>query len=311
MHSEPSRGDVKEGRCCSNRRSTTGSIGGPTTGFGQHGSWQLDFEAARCYQQFLVPVLLQPWGARLVERAMLSPSSRVLDLACGTGVIARLAAKKIGAGGQVVGVDLNPAMLSVAETLGSVSGAPIHWRWANAEELPLSDLLFDAVVCHQGFQFFPDRTKAAMEMARVLRVGGRLALNVWCGLNRNPLASALVAALQKEGLPECSKTMRQPFSMRYQSEITASIERAGLRIVIAEESKLWIFALDATEFLYGYLRAMPFSKKIPAPKVEALVRDVICTLRPYIRRRALRVPSQARTVVAVRSGAYVPRPRDN
>ena len=291
---------MKEGKVFSNQRATAGSIEVPTTRFGQHRSWQLDSEAARCYQRFLVPVLFQPWGARLVERAVLSPGSRVLDLACGTGVIARLAAEKIGAEGQIVGVDVNPAMLSVAETLGPVSGAPIHWRWANAERLPLLNLSFDAVICHQGFQFFPDRTKAALEMARVLRVGGRLALNVWCGLNRNPLASALVAALQKGGLPECCKTMRQPFSMRYQSEITAPIEAAGLRILIAEESQRWIFVLDAREFLYRCLGAMPFSKKIPAAKVESLVCDVISALRPYIRRRALRVPSQARTIVAVR-----------
>jgi len=94
--------------------------------------------------------------------------------------------------------------------------------------------------------------------------------------------------------------MRQPFSMRYQSEITAPIEGAGLRILVAEVSQLWTFALDATGFLYGCLRAMPFSKKIPATKVESLVRDVISGLRPYIRRRALRVPWQARTIVAVR-----------
>lgn len=291
---------MKEGKVFSNQRATKGSFEVPTTRFGQDRSWQLDCEAARCYQRFLVPVLFQPWGTRLVEHAALSPGSRVLDLACGTGVIARLAAEKVGAGGQVMGLDLNPAMLSVAETLGPVSGAPIHWRWANAERLPLSDLSFDAVICHQGFQFFPDRMKAAMEMARVLRMGGRLTLNVWCGLSRNPLASALVAALRKGGLPECCKTMRQPFSMRYKSEITTPIEAVGLRILIAEESRLWIFAFDAAEFLYGCLRAMPFSKKIPAAKVESLVGDVISALRPYIRRRALRFPSQCRTIVAVR-----------
>jgi ubiquinone/menaquinone biosynthesis C-methylase UbiE len=248
----------------------------------------------------MVPVLFQPWAAQLVDRASLSPGSRVLDLACGTGVIARIAAEEIGTGGQVVGIDLNPAMLSVARAVGQVSGAPIRWCRGDAEELALPDLSLDAVLCHQGFQFFPDRVKAALEMARVLRTGGRLALYVWSGPDRNPLAGALVAALRNAGLPTCCRAMRRPFSVRDQREITAPIEGAGFRILIGEVSRLWITAVDAEEFLHGFLRAMPFSKEIPVQKIELLVCDAIFTLSPYIQRRALRVPSHAHTVVAVR-----------
>jgi ubiquinone/menaquinone biosynthesis C-methylase UbiE len=264
--------------------------------------WQLDFDAARCYQECLVPVLFQPWAAQLVDRATLRPGSRVLDLACGTGVVARIAAEEIGARGQVVGIDLNSAVLSVADARGQVSGAHIQWRRGDAENLPLPDLLFDAVLCHQGFQFFPDRIKAALEIARVLRAGGQLALNVWCGPTQNPLAGAVVAALRNGGLPACCRTMRRPFSVHDQSEIAAPIEGAGFRILIAEVSRLWISAVDAKSFLRSFLRAMPFYKEIPVPKVDPLVCDAISALRPYIRHRALRVPSHAYTIVAVREG---------
>src|SRR5712692_2755732 len=118
--------------------------------------WQLNLDAARCYQQFMVPVVFQPWAAKLVDRATLCPGCRVLDLACGTGVTARIAAERVGPGGEVVGVDLNAPMLSVARSLEPVPGARISWRCGDAEDLPFLDLSFDAVLCHQGFQFFPD-----------------------------------------------------------------------------------------------------------------------------------------------------------
>ena len=137
-------------------------------------------------------------------------------------------------------------MLSVARASGRASGAPIHWRLGDAEKLPLPDVSFDAVLRHQGFQFFPDRRKAALEMAKVLRAGGQLALSVWCGPNRNPLAGALVAAFRNAGLLACCRTMRRPFSVRYQGEITAPIEEAGFRILVAEVSCLWISAVDST-----------------------------------------------------------------
>ncbi len=224
--------------------------------------WRLDLDAARCYQQFLVPSMFQPWATGLVDRARLSPGCRVLDLACGTGAATRIAAERVGPGGEVVGIDLNVAMLSVARSPQPVPGARIHWQWGDAEDLPLFDLPFDAVLCHQGFQFFPDRVKAALEIARVLRQGGRLALSVWCGPDRNPLAAALIGVLQNRGHPELSRAMRWPFSVQNRREITAPIARAGFRVLTAELSRLRVCAVNATAFIHGFLRAMPFAGEI-------------------------------------------------
>jgi SAM-dependent methyltransferase len=110
---------------------------------------------------------------------------------------------------------------------------------------------FDAVICHQGFQFFPDRVKAALEIARVLRPGGRLALSVWCGPDRNPLAAALIGVLQNCGHPELSRAMRWPFSVQNRREITAPIARAGFRVLTAELSRLRVYAVNATAFIHG------------------------------------------------------------
>ena len=261
--------------------------------------WRLNPDAARYYQQFIVPMMLQPWAAKLVDRAALSPGCRVLDVACGTGVATRIAAERVGPSGEVVGVDLNAAMLSVARSLEPVPGARIRWRRGDAEDLPFPDLSFDAVLCQQGFQFFPDRVKAALEIARVLRPGGRLAVSVWCGPDWNPLAAALISVLQ-DSRPEFSQAMRWPFSVQNRREITAPIARAGFRILTAKMSHLRVYAVNATAFVHGLLRAMPFAGEILGPDMEALVRDTISALRAYVRQGELRLPSQAHTIVAVR-----------
>jgi len=265
--------------------------------------WQLDLAAARYYQQFMVPVVFQPWATKLVDRATICPGCRVLDLACGTGVTARIAAERVGPGGEIVGLDLNAPMLEVARSLKPVAGARMRWRRGDVEDLPFSDLGFDAVLCHQGFQFFPDRLNAALEIARVLRPHGRLALSVWCGPDRNPLAAALIAVLRNSGREAFSRAMRWPFSVQNRREITVPITRAGFRVLTAEMSCLRICAVEATAFIRGLLRAMPFAGEIAGPETEALARDTTSALRAYVRHGELRVPWQAHTIVAVRRPA--------
>src|SRR5260370_25850928 len=144
------------------------------------------------YERHIDPALFMPWARSLVETAALRPGERVLDVACGTGVVTRLAAKRVGAGGKVVGLDLNAGMLEVAR-----SRAPaIEWREGSATELPLPDAAFDAVLCQQGLQFFPDRPAALREMRRVLVPGRRLALSVWRSLQGSPGHRALADALE-------------------------------------------------------------------------------------------------------------------
>jgi ubiquinone/menaquinone biosynthesis C-methylase UbiE len=93
----------------------------------------------------------------LLERVGLSPGQRVLDVACGTGIVSRLAAQQLGADGEVVGVDFNQAMLDVAQKIPPVSGAPMDWRQGDAGALPCADGTFDVVLCQQGLQFFPTK----------------------------------------------------------------------------------------------------------------------------------------------------------
>jgi ubiquinone/menaquinone biosynthesis C-methylase UbiE len=128
------------------------------------------------YERWLVGPLFKPWAEATLQEIELAPADRVLDIACGTGIVARLAKERLGSTAHVVGIDLSPDMLAVARTV-----APeIDWREGDAGALPLRDgEQFDVVVCHQGLQFFPDKPAAAAQMRRALAGGGRLAVATW------------------------------------------------------------------------------------------------------------------------------------
>src|SRR5215213_7246492 len=110
-----------------------------------HEPWQLEGSAAELYERYLVPAITALWAADLVERAAPQPGERVLDIACGTGIVARMAANRMGVG-QVVGLDLNPGMLAVARSGLAGHHPPIEWQEGSALDLPFPDGSFDVVL---------------------------------------------------------------------------------------------------------------------------------------------------------------------
>jgi ubiquinone/menaquinone biosynthesis C-methylase UbiE len=151
---------------------------------------------AEVYEDFLVRWQFRPWTAVLLAEAGIRPGERILDLATGTGIVAREAAPFVGERGRVVALDINPAMMAVGQSLPEPAGASIEWLEADAAALPLPDAAFDVVLCQQGLQYFADRPAAAAEVRRVLITGGRALLVVWRSLAHNPVQEALNAAGQ-------------------------------------------------------------------------------------------------------------------
>lgn len=136
------------------------------------------------YERFLVEPLFRPFAEELLNRVRVAENDRLLDVACGTGIVARLARQVVGGRGRIVGVDASPAMLAQARAV-----APsIDWREGDAARLPVGDdEAFDVLTCHQGLQFFADRPAAIREMRRVLVPGGRLAVATWLPVGDIPL----------------------------------------------------------------------------------------------------------------------------
>jgi SAM-dependent methyltransferase len=187
-------------------------------------SGQVSASAAEIYEEFYLPALFLEWAPRLAEAACVRTGQRVLDVACGTGVLARALADRVGPRGAVVGLDINAGMLEVARrrTPG------IEWRQGAAEALPFADSSFDAVVSQFGLMFFRDRAVAIREMMRVLRPGGRLAVAVWDSLDRTPGYAAFVALLERLFGKETAEALRSPFVLGDPYALRALFQEAGV-----------------------------------------------------------------------------------
>jgi SAM-dependent methyltransferase len=170
---------------------------------------QVTQSAADVYEAFFVPALFQEAAARTLEGCGLRPGMAALDVACGTGVLARALAGKVASAGTVTGIDLNEGMLAVAR-----EKAPgITWRNGRAEALPFANASFDAAFCQFGLMFFEDRRAALAEMARVAKPGGTLAASVWGALDQTPGYAALSALVERLFGKACGEAIRAPFSL--------------------------------------------------------------------------------------------------
>jgi ubiquinone/menaquinone biosynthesis C-methylase UbiE len=185
---------------------------------------QVTRSAADVYEEFFVPALFEEWAPRVAKAAQLSPGQKALDVACGTGVLAREAMRCVQPGGSVTGLDRNDIMLTVARRV-----APrIEWQSGRAESLPFADGSFDAVVSQFGLMFFEDRAAALREMWRVLKPGGRLAVSVWDALENSPGYADMVALLKRLFGEKVANELRAPFVLGDTTALGALFESAGI-----------------------------------------------------------------------------------
>jgi protein-L-isoaspartate O-methyltransferase len=147
----------------------------------------LDMNPMQAYEQYMLPGIMIPGVNLMLQYALPQAGERVLDIACGTGIVARTVAPLVGMQGHVTALDINPAMIAVGRGLPQAEGAAIEWREGNAMALPLPDGAYDLVLCHQGLQFFPDKLAALRQARRVLVPGGRVVVNLQQSLQHNPV----------------------------------------------------------------------------------------------------------------------------
>ncbi len=227
---------------------------------------------AETYEQFMVPTLFGPWATRLVQAADPQPGERMLDVACGTGIVARTVAPLVGEQGEVVGIDINPNMLEVARSTDRDAGLEIQWREGAAEALPFPDSEFDLVVCQFALMFFEDRNAALAEMYRVLKPGGRVALATWQGLDRHPFYRSLDEVIRRKlGMSGIGDI----FGLGDTDELRALMERAGFRNVHIEQASMPARFPEPDQFLAGEIdvdtAAIPAMQRLDPDQRQEIV----------------------------------------
>lgn len=179
---------------------------------------------AEVYDEHFVPAFFQQWAPVVARAAGVTSGERVLDVACGTGVLACAAAGVVGPSGEVVGLDVGEDMLAVARR----KPASVRWVAGRAESLPFPDASFDAVVSQFGFMFFDDRAGALREMMRVLRPGGRLAVAVCDAIDHSPGYAVLAELLHRLFGPDVADAFRAPFACGDPAQLHAYCDAVGL-----------------------------------------------------------------------------------
>jgi SAM-dependent methyltransferase len=265
----------------------------------QDEQWQLTADAAKLYHRFPGRYILGPWAPLLVDAAALATGERVLDVACGTGVVARIAAQSVGPAGRVVALDLNPAMIAVARSLPAPLGAPIEWLERSALDLRLPDASFDAVLCQQGLQFFSEKLVALREMRRVLAHGGRLALSVWVGVG--PYHGAVGEALARF----VGDTAAAKFCSSRQAPGKDELQRlavdAGFSDIKVSVSWLDLHLPRLDQFVLDHLASTPVAPMMVGTDAEAkkkISASAMEELRPYADGDGVTYPEEAHVVTA-------------
>lgn len=212
--------------------------------------------AMQAYDATLVAPLFIPWGRALVADTKIASGETVCDVACGPGSVTRLAAEAAGPDGRVIGCDISEGMLEVARLKPPLDEdcAPIEYRQAPADALPLEDGSVDVLLCQQGFQFFPDRSAAVHEMRRVLRPGGRLGIAVWTAIEGVPPFKLVADAIEAVLGSEIAERYRSgPWGFGDVAALGAVIREAGFPDVHVETRELPLIFPDGVDQVYATL----------------------------------------------------------
>lgn len=262
---------------------------------------------AQVYEDYFVPAMFSPWANILSTRADPRPGQRVIDVACGTGIVARQVAPLVGAAGRVVAVDMNPAMLTVARALHVPPGAAIQWTQGDASALAFDDAEFDLVFCQHGLPFFPDRVGALREMRRVLQPGGHAWVMVLQTLDQHPVFEALMTSVARHlGLPLSDVAI--PFALGDVEDFQALLVQVGFGVVDVRSEMTTVRFSDAPRFVplavASSAAAVPAFLRLQAPERAALIdkvrEDVKSTLQKRVQGDVVTFPMYAHLAVASR-----------
>jgi ubiquinone/menaquinone biosynthesis C-methylase UbiE len=221
-------------------------------------TFQISLQTAETYEAAFVPSLFARLAPRLVDAAGVTAGDRVLDVACGTGIVARTAAERTGPAGRVVGLDLNEAMLTVARRVRP----DLDWRQGDAASLPFPDDSFDVTLCQSGLMFVPDTAAAVAEMARVVRPGGRVAAQVWSSLDRQTAIRPLADAVARHAGEDAVGLVGTYFRLGDREQFTGLFTQAGLQVTEVRALPVTVRAPSVDAYITTEIESTPLIDRI-------------------------------------------------
>ena len=237
-------------------------------------TYALSADAAEFYEATFVPALFRQWAERLARSVPVQPGGSVLDVACGTGVVTRLLADRVGPDSRVVGLDLNDAMLDVARRLRP----ELRWQQGDACALPFPDGSFDLVVSQAALMFFGDRVAALREMGRVSH--GRIAVQVPGRLTRSPGYLALTDVVADHAGPHAVDMLGAYFAVGEPDQLTTLFESADLRI---DRFDTWIGATELDSIAtFLAVELLPIADQIDDAVRDRITRDARTVLASFV-----------------------------
>ena len=247
---------------------------------------------------------MEAWTCDLLELAALVPGERVLDLACGTGQVARHAANHVGPTGQVTGLDLNAGMLNIARAIPANSGPRIDWVERSALALELPDASFDVVLCQQGLQFFPDRHTALREVYRVLSEGGRAFLSVWA-MPWNPYNVAVGNAFERcVDIDTATRYRATRASSPDGGALQSMMLECGFQRVEVSPRSLNLHLPFLDSFILGHLSSGPMAGVLSALAEERcaeFVKQVKTSLQPLAAGDNMTIPDAVNVAIGYKT----------
>jgi len=263
--------------------------------------FQLAGTAPAAYERYLVPAF-RTTSQELIALAALQRGERVLAVACGTGIVARLAAAAVGPTGHTVGVDVNEGMLQIARTaLPPPDGAALAWQHSEATALPFAPSSFEVSFCQHGLEFFADRAAGLREIRRVLVPGGRLILRVWRDLEHQRFHPPVLTALERVMGVDAGASIRAAFTLGDAAALRALVVGAGFRQVHLRIAVNVLRYASLEAYVLGFLSAMPLAQAVAALNETArstLLQEVTTALHMYVDDDGLVIPAESHVVIA-------------
>jgi ubiquinone/menaquinone biosynthesis C-methylase UbiE len=266
--------------------------------------WQMNTDGPETYERIIVPTWMADWTPDLIDAGRVGPNKRVLDVACGTGIVARKVAGLVGPGGRIAGLDLNEGMLRVAKLCAGREGATaIEWHHGDVSRLPFSSGEFDIVLCQQGLQFFPDRAAALREMKRVLVPGGTLALSVWGRPEKSPHVGVICDVFSEYFGEDSTTIFRVACSLSNPEVLHNLVQDAGFSSIRIRTSIKIARHPSLAELLPAYFSVFPVAAQISALPEEERTRMFRCIesdLADWRENEGLAVPTENCILTATR-----------